>query len=70
MATFSNGRFQAAELTFQVTGTEFVVNCGATDRVLICGQRTAQTLVQTLDAGNREALRNQLQAALTALGPG
>ena len=66
-----NGRFEAKALTFQVSGNEFVVGCGATGRVFLCGQQTAKSLVQpldALDANGLAQLKIQLRAVLDQLG--
>ena len=67
----ANGRFDTKELTFKVSGNEFVVGCGATGRVFFCGQQTAKSLVQPLgdlDNNGLEQLKDQLRTALAQLG--
>jgi hypothetical protein len=68
MADGDSGRFRSTELAFRVSGTDFVVDCGATGGVpeALCGQNTAKTLELSLD-GNLERLITDLRAVLADL---
>ncbi len=57
-------QFQTEELSFRVDGGNFVVDCGDTNIVAVCGQNTARTFALPLPT-TQEAL-DDLKAALQA----
>lgn len=63
----ANGKFKVTQLEFKVTPTEFVVDCGDTGHVNLCGQNTAKTFGMPLVAGGIEPLKAALKKALTDL---
>ena len=62
-----NGRFEATQLMFKVSGGEFVVDCTGTDVLPVgveCTQQTVQTIALSLSRVDLERLRKALRVAL------